>query len=93
MRPLEVYAKGLERDRPSSWASPRGSLRGLLALVQVIDVVIRSPVDDLLNGANAGASSVCTPPGAGAEGYVRSISLVAAKAVAAVAAEEVNILS
>ena len=74
MRPLEVYAKGLERDRPSSWASPRGSLRGLLALVQVIDVVIRSPVDDLLNGANAGASSVCTPPGAGAEGYVRSIS-------------------
>ena len=74
MRPLEVYAKGLERDRPSSWASPRESLRGLLALVQVIDVVIRSPVDDLLNGANAGASSVCTPLGAGAEGYVRSIS-------------------
>ena len=46
----------------------------LLALLQVIDVVIRSPVDDLQNGANAGASSVCTPPGAGAEGYVRSIS-------------------
>ena len=70
-----------------------GELAVLLALVQVIDVVIRSPVDDLQNGANAGASSVCTPPGAGAEGYVRSISLVAAKAVAAVAAEEVNILS
>ena len=43
-------------------------------LLEVIDVVIRSPVDDLLNGANAGASSVCTPPGAGAEGYVRRVS-------------------
>ena len=51
-----------------------GELAVLVALLQVIDVVIRSPVDDLLNGANAGASSVCTPPGAGAEGYVRSIS-------------------
>ena len=51
-----------------------GELAVLVALLQVIDVVIRSPVDDLQNGANAGASSVCTPLGAGAEGYVRSIS-------------------
>ena len=70
-----------------------GELAVLVALLQVNDVVIRSPVVTSKNGSNAGASSVCTPRGAGAEGYVRSISLVAAKAVAAVAAEEVNILS
>ena len=54
----------------------------LLALVQVIDV-----------GDAFSCRSTSMPRAPEAWGYVRSISLVAAKAVAAVAAEEVNILS